>query len=260
MGFLDDVISHKKEKIKNLKNSSFFTKDTLNGTPSPLDPDSFIDEEGINIIAEIKKKSPSAGDIKQVDVKEQARIYEEAGAFAISVLTDGRYFGGSLEDLKDVKVTVCIPVLRKDFIIDETQIYESRIYGADLVLLIVRILEKEKLKDLIDLSKELGMTPLVEIFSESEAEIALNAGAEYIGINNRDLDTLKIDLSLSERLIPELKKLGVKRIVVESGIEKTDDIKRFYKMGANIFLIGTSLMKSEDPFHKIKELKSCIEM
>ncbi len=260
MGFLDDVISHKKEEIKNLKGKFHFIKEALNDAPSPLDPNSFIDEEGINIIAEIKKRSPSAGDIKRVDVKKQAKIYEEAGAFAISVLTDERYFGGSLEDLKDVKDTVRIPVLRKDFIIDEIQIYESRIHGADLVLLIVRILEKERLKDFINLSRELGMTPLVEIFSEGEAEIALNAGAEYIGINNRDLDTLKIDLSLSERLIPELKKLGVKRIVVESGIEKTDDIKRFYKMGVNIFLIGTSLMKSEDPFHKIKELKSCIEM
>ncbi len=260
MGFLDDVISHKKEEVENLKNSSFFTKDTLNGTPSPLDPDSFIDEEGINIIAEIKKRSPSAGDIKQVDVKKQARIYEEAGAFAISVLTDKKYFGGSLEDLSDVKNTVRIPVLRKDFIIDEMQVYESRIWGADLILLIVRILEKERLRDLIYLSKELGMTPLVEIFSENEAEIALNAGAEYIGINNRDLNTLKVDLSLSERLVPELKKLGVKRIVVESGIEKVEDIKRFYELGVNIFLVGTSIMRSKDPFLKIKELKSCIEI
>jgi len=260
MGFLEEVISLKKKEISNLRENIHSFEEIINNMSEPLDPEMFIDEKGINIIAEIKKRSPSAGNIKYVDVREQAKIYEKAGAFAISVLTEEKYFSGSLKDLKEVKSAVRIPVLRKDFIIDDIQIYESRVYGADLILLIVRILEEKKLKDMIDMCKYMGITPLVEVFSEKEAEIALGAGAKYIGINNRDLETLRVDLSVSERLIPGLKELGVRRIVVESGIEKPDDIKKFYDLGVNIFLVGTSLMKSKDPCHKLKELKSCINM
>ncbi len=257
MGFLDEVISYKRHLIEKIKNRKGYFEDIIKSITPPLNPDNFLEKEGINIIAEVKKSSPSLGKIKAVDVREQASMYEKGKAFAISVLTEDKFFSGSVEDLKEVKETVGIPVLRKDFIIDEIQVYESRAYGADMILLIVKILEEEHLRDLIALSEELGMTPLVEVFSPSEAEKALKAGADYIGINNRDLLTLKVDLSVSEKLLPEIKKMGAEKVVIESGIENKEDILRFYKMGANIFLIGTSLMKSGDPVRKLKELKSC---
>jgi indole-3-glycerol phosphate synthase len=146
-------------------------------------------------------------------------------------------------------------LLRKDFIFDPLQVLESKAFGADAVLLIVRALEQRILEELISYAKELGMSALVEVFDLKEAERALKAGAHIIGINNRDLETLKIDLNLSRTLVPKLKELGAKFVVVESGIETREQVLEFENLGADAFLIGTSLMKSQDPVKKLRELQ-----
>ncbi|MCS6875919.1 MAG: indole-3-glycerol phosphate synthase TrpC [Aquificaceae bacterium] len=206
------------------------------------------------IIAEVKKASPSEGHIKDVLPLEQARLYQEAGAVAISVLTDTKFFGGSLQDLSDVRKGVNLPLLRKDFIIHPVQLLEAKAYGADVVLLIVRILEDSLLRELLEYAEVLGLYHLVEVFNLKEAERALKAGARIIGINNRDLDTLKVDVSLSERLAPSIKDMGAKFVIAESGIENREQILRLENSGVDAFLIGTSLMKSSDPVKKLKEL------
>ena len=206
------------------------------------------------IIAEVKKASPSAGLIKEVSPREQAQLYQEGGAVAISVLTEDRFFRGSLEDLKKVREGVCLPILRKDFIFDPIQILEAKAFGADAILLIVRILDYKQLEDLLNYSRELGLDALVEVFDLREAERALKAGANILGINNRDLQTLKVDLQVSRRLAPELKQMGAKFVVVESGIESREQILEFESRGVDAFLIGTSLMRSSDPIRKLKEL------
>ena len=148
-----------------------------------------------------------------------------------------------------------LPLLRKDFIFDPLQVLEAKAFGADAVLLIVRALEQRVLEELISYTKELGMSALVEVFDLREAERALKAGAHIIGINNRDLETLKIDLNLSRAIVPELKELGAKFVVVESGIETREQVLEFENLGADAFLIGTSLMKSQDPVKKLRELQ-----
>lgn len=170
------------------------------------------------------------------------------------MLTDKKFFNGSLEDLLDVRKVVNLPLLRKDFIVHPIQVLEAKAYGADIVLLIVRILEESLLKDLIEYSKELGLSHLVEVFSLEEAERALKCGAYIIGINNRDLDTLKVDISLSEKLAGRIKEMGAKFVIAESGIESREQVLRLEACGVDAFLVGTSLMKSPDPFRKLREL------
>ncbi|MFN3870234.1 MAG: indole-3-glycerol phosphate synthase TrpC [Aquificaceae bacterium] len=206
------------------------------------------------IIAEVKRASPSEGLIKEVSAVEQAKVYERAGAIAISVLTEKNFFKGSLEDLYEVRRAVSLPLLRKDFIIHPIQVLEAKAFGADIVLLIVRVLEDSLLKDLLEYSKELGLSHIAEVFSLEEARRALKAGAHIIGINNRDLDTLKIDLNLSERLAPKIKEMGARFVIAESGIYNREQVLRLENLGVDAFLVGTSLMKSQDPYKKLKEL------
>jgi len=206
------------------------------------------------IIAEVKKASPSEGNIKEVNPEEQAKLYERAGAIAISVLTDSNYFKGSLEDLKKVRNTVKLPLLRKDFTVDKLQILEAKAFGADIVLLIVRMLSEKELKELINFSKELGISPLVEVFTLEEAKRAVDQGAEIIGINNRDLQTFKIDLNRTRELAPKIKDMGAKFVISESGISKREEILDLMNYQVDAFLVGTSLMKSANPYKKLKEL------
>ncbi len=213
-----------------------------------------LSEPGTRIIAEVKRASPSEGHIRDVDPVHQARIYESAGAAAISVLTDREFFKGSLEDLARVRSSVGIPVLRKDFVIDEIQILEAKAYGADAVLLIVRILEGKRLAQLVSFAEDLGLSPLVEIFSTDEAPRAVDAGARIVGVNNRDLDTLRVDISVSRDLAPLLKDLGAELVVSESGIESRAQIEELTACGVDAFLVGTALMKSADPHRKLREL------
>ncbi len=252
-GFLERIIKVKEEEIR--KDSEYIRslEQMIEERNKFFDFVKSLKDCRTKIIAEVKKASPSAGHIKSVDPAEQAKLYESAGAIAISVLTDREFFGGSLDDLKKVREAVNIPLLRKDFIIDEIQILEAKAYGADTVLLIVRILESKKLKELINFSQELGLPPLVEVFSLDEAKIALDAGARIVGVNNRDLDTFKIDLSLTRELAPKIKELGAEFVIAESGIETRQQIEELLNCGVDAFLIGTALMRSGDPHKKLKE-------
>ncbi|MCS6998984.1 MAG: indole-3-glycerol phosphate synthase TrpC [Aquificaceae bacterium] len=206
------------------------------------------------IIAEVKRFSPSEGHIKEVSASQQARLYQKAGAVAVSVLTDKKFFGGSLLDLLEVRREVDLPLLRKDFILHPLQVLEAKAYGGDVVLLIVRVLEEVLLRDLLHYAEELGLSHIVEVFNLEEAERALKVGARVIGINNRDLDTLRVDVSLSEKLAPQIKAMGAKFVIAESGIESREQVLKLENLGVDAFLVGTSLMKSPDPLKKLREL------
>lgn len=205
------------------------------------------------IIAEIKRRSPSGGDMNHgFDLVELAQIYEGSGAVGISVLTDEKYFGGSPEDLLKVKQATGLPVLRKDFIVDEYQVYEAALYGADAILLIAAILTDDDISKLMQVAEKLGLEVLLESHSQDELLRSIKSGAKLLGINNRNLDTLVTDLNTSInllQLIPE------DRIVIsESGIKTRVDMERLLDAGADGFLIGESLLKSGDPGQKLAEL------
>ncbi|MCD4717996.1 MAG: indole-3-glycerol phosphate synthase TrpC [Desulfobacterales bacterium] len=207
----------------------------------------------INLIAEIKFASPSAGDIrKKTDPVSIGRVYEKAGAAAVSLITDKRFFKGDQEQLPCLKGAISLPVLRKDFIIDEVQVKESFLYGADALLLIARILSVKKLRALLGMCRELGMTPLTEVHDRLDLNKALDCGAEIIGINNRDLDTFEVDLKTTLELAPLVPKGCI--TVSESGISSAYDIRLLKKCGVNAVLAGTSLMESDDIRLKTREL------
>ena len=215
-------------------------------------------KKGFGIIAEIKRASPSAGIIKKdLDVREIAHIYESCGVAGISILTCEPFFMGSMEDIKRVREVVDIPVLMKDFIIDEYQIYLGRIYGADAFLLILKILADEEFLKLLDAGESLGMESLIEIHSKDELERALHLVKNWensvLGINNRDLDTLKTDISVTLNLIKYLPKDKIV-VISESGIKSRKDVERLKEAGVNGLLIGESLLKSDDIKKKLQEL------
>lgn len=225
--------------------------------PDPLDFKAALkSDKGIRLIAEVKKASPSKGVIKgDFDPIEIALTYASNGAAAISILTEPNYFLGHLYYLKAVEEALGnkqIPLLRKDFIFEEYQVYESRAFGADALLLIAAILTPDKLKTLRDLSRNLGMYCLVEVHNEKELETALGAGAEIIGINNRDLQTFKTDLKTTERLISLIP--PGKIIVSESGIKTRADIQKLEKLGVNAVLIGEAFMAAPDIAAKMRAL------
>ncbi|MDI6725967.1 MAG: indole-3-glycerol phosphate synthase TrpC [Smithellaceae bacterium] len=205
------------------------------------------------IVAEIKRASPSRGRLREnFDPIEISRAYQRGGAAAISVLTDEIFFEGHGDHLRAVKRTVSLPVLRKDFIIHECQLLETRILGADAVLLIASILEQEKLKGFIRLTRSLGLTPLVEVHSEPELIAALEADAELIGINNRNLSTFQTDISLSIKLAPLIPRQVT--LISESGIKSRADVERLLKAGVGAFLIGEALVGEADVEEKLREL------
>ena len=207
------------------------------------------------IIAEIKRRTPFKGELREnFNSKEIARDYVENGAAALSILTESNYFGSHIGILEQIKPVASIPLLRKDFICDEYQVYESRAHGADLFLLIATWLEKSQLNDLLSLGKDLGLHALVETHNEYDVEKAFEAKADLIGINNRDLSNGKTDLGISRRLIPLALQEPGKTLVCESGVKGREEIDEFEKMGAHAFLIGETLMKSKDIPKKLSEL------
>ncbi len=209
------------------------------------------------IIAEIKRASPSKGDIFHgLDPASVAVDYANAGGAAISVLTDS-HFKGSLDDLRQVRAAVDIPLLRKDFIFDPYQVYEARAAGADCILLIVAMLKEGQLRSLAALARELGMATLVESHNESEFQFAEKIGAGLIGINNRDLHTFKTDIAVTERLLAGYK--GEALIVTESGIDSARDMRRLDASGAHAFLIGESLLRTAAPGARLGELMRAFE-
>lgn len=207
----------------------------------------------INLIAEIKFASPSAGIIyKEKDPVTIGKIYEEAGAKAVSLLTDNRFFGGDLRHLPDLKKAISLPILRKDFIIDKVQVKESFRWGADAILLIARLLSHEQLKDLQDICLDLGMVALVEVHDGPDMEKAIACGAEIIGINNRDLNTFKVSMNTTLKMAPMVPKGNI--IVSESGVKTKEDLQLLKHTGIHAVLVGTSLMKSKDMGKKVMEL------
>ncbi len=223
--------------------------------PLPLDFASVLRGDHIQLIAEVKKASPSRGVIRpDFDPIEIAQTYAGNGAAAISVLTEAKYFQGSLDHLRNISKALGnrLPLLRKDFLYDPYQVYESRAYGTDSLLLIVAILTPDKLEELFGLSHELGMSCLVEVHNEAELEIALNSGALVIGINNRDLNTFTVDLTTTERLRPLIPKDRI--VVSESGIKNRNDIEKLREWGVDAVLIGESLMSAPNIANKMKEL------
>lgn len=207
----------------------------------------------LSLIAELKRKSPSKGMLRErFDPVSLAQTLQQAGASALSVLTDEAYFGGHLDFLRDAKQFTEVPVLRKDFIVDPYQVYESALYQADAVLLIVRILTEEALIQCMQAADTIGVEPLVEVHSEAELKVALSAGAHVIGMNHRDLKTFQLDLGLAERLVPNVP--AGKLIVAESGIRTPEDVARMRQLGVHALLIGEALMTAPDPAAKVQEL------
>jgi len=224
--------------------------------PLPLDFASALRGEGVQLIAEVKKASPSRGVIRSdLNPAEIAQTYASNGASAISVLTEARYFRGNINHLRDIRnalVNKSLPLFRKDFIHDPYQVYESRAYGADSLLLIVAILRPEKLQELLRLSHELGMDCLVEVHDEAELEIALRSQAKVIGINNRNLRTFTVDLTTTERLRPLITNDRI--VVSESGIRNRDDMEKLRKWHVDAVLVGESLLSAPNIAAKMKEL------
>lgn len=245
---LDEILRHKREEVANSRKSTPLDelRRIIADSPPPEDfYGAVASGADVTIIAEIKHRSPSAGLIrKDFDIGQIARAYHIGGASAISVLTDKKYFGGELGFIAAAKAASALPALRKDFIIDEYQLFEARAALADAVLLIVRVLSNEQLREYLALAGELGMAALVETHDAAELEQAIAAGAPIIGINNRDLDTLRVDLMTTEvlaRNVPE------GRIVVsESGIVERRDVEHMALHGAHAVLVGEHLLKSVD--------------
>ena len=205
------------------------------------------------IIAEVKRKSPSRGVLREdFDPIMMASIYEKNGAAAVSVLTDREFFGGSDSDLVGIRREVGLPLLRKDFIIDASQIFESRMLGADAILLIARILSESFLKSFLETAGSLGLSALVEVHDRADVEKALAAGAEIIGINNRDLATFSTDIRTTLDLLEVIPQGKI--VVSESGINSKGDIELLASAGAHAFLIGEALVKEADPAAKLREL------
>ena len=213
----------------------------------------------VGLIAEVKKASPSAGVIRaDFDPVKIAKQYESGGASCLSVLTDRNFFQGSLEYLKAIRQNVQLPLLRKDFIIDERQILEAITYGADAILLIVAILDDARLKRFQSMAQEAGLAALVEVHDEEELDRALKADARLLGVNNRNLKTFKVDLATTERLAARISSvaggLGDRLLVAESGIYKVADVERLQQCGAGAILVGESLMRHADIPAKVREL------
>lgn len=210
----------------------------------------------VNVIAEIKRASPSKGDIAiDLDPADLAVQYEKGGAACLSVLTDNKFFKGGFSDFRSARMASKLPMLRKDFLISDYQVYESVVLGADAILLIARILSKEKLKSLLDLSRDLGLDALVEIHSEADLEAANYADAKLIGINNRNLSSFETDIGIATTLAEALDSNQI--AVAASGISTADDIYLNLKAGVNNFLIGESLVKADNTVSFLQSLVAC---
>ena len=253
---LDTILEHKRQEVLESKSRLHVAELVARARDQETPRDfraAITARSGIRLIAEMKKASPSAGVIRENFAPGKLAVdCETAGAAAVSVLTDERFFQGSLGYVAEVRDRIELPVLRKDFVIDEYQVYESRAAGADALLLIVRALAASDLKRLRELARELGMHALVEVHSEEEVETALDAGAEIVGINNRDLETFRTDLATTARL---RKLLGDdKTVVSESGISSRDDVELLENVGVNAVLVGEVIMRSADVGAKVREL------
>lgn len=246
-GVLDRIVRSKGAEVEALRPRAAELRSRAADAPPPRDfQGALADGSTVSLIAEVKRRSPGAGDIRpDLDPVRLARAYEEAGASALSVLTDREYFGGSLADLARIREEVAIPLLRKDFTLDALQVAEARAGGADAVLLIVRILDDDLLRDLRLQAEELGMAALVEAHDEAEVERALASGARILGINNRDLRTFRTRLETTLDLLGRVPDEVV--LVSESGIRTGDDVARLGAEGVDAVLVGEALLRAPDP-------------
>jgi indole-3-glycerol phosphate synthase len=245
---LDDIVAGVRADLSErmARTSEADLRAALQDVDAPRDPMPHFRAPGMSVIAEVKRRSPSKGDLAEIpDPAELATSYAAGGAAAISVLTEARRFGGSLDDLRAVRAAVDTPLLRKDFIVTRYQLLEARAAGADLALLIVAALDDDTLRDLHDYARELGLTVLVEIHEEPEAERAVALGAELIGVNARNLKTLEVDPDMFATLVGRLPADTVK--VAESGITGVGDVRRFADEGADVVLVGEALVKDGRP-------------
>jgi indole-3-glycerol phosphate synthase len=252
---LDKIIAQKREDVEQRKKMATipYLQQRIARRKPTLDLALALKGNHIRLIAEVKQASPSRGMLSpNFNPVKLAQTYAEGGAAAISVLTEANYFMGNIEHLAAIKEVVRLPLLRKDFIFDPYQVYESRAYGADALLLIAAILNQKQIKELVSLSHSLGLRCLVEVHNEGEVERAVLSEAEIIGINNRDLNTLSIDINMTRRLRPLIPQ---ERIVVsESGIKSKRDIEKLRKWGVDAVLVGEALVTAGDVLAKMQEL------
>lgn len=248
MTVLDDIIVGVREDLaaREAEIPLAQIKEAAREAAPALDARATLLGKGISIISEVKRSSPSKGALADIPAPGDLAIaYQSGGASVISVLTESRRFGGSLADLDEVRAKVSLPILRKDFVVTEYQIYEARAHGADVILLIVAALNDEQLQSLLALTRELGMTALVEVHTEEETRRAIDAGADVIGINARNLKTLEVDMGMFEKLVALVPNEIVK--VAESGVSSPEDVRTYYEQGADAVLTGEALVRSGDP-------------
>ena len=254
---LERILSHKREEVALRRDEVGLTEMRRRAAAAPPSRDFLgaLAGDRVAVIAEIKRASPSRGRLApDLDPAALARQYELGGAAAISVLTDGRFFEGSLADLARARAAVSLPVLRKDFVVDEYQLYEARAAGADAVLLIAAALAQGQLDYLCSVAREIGLTSLVETHGEEEVQRAVARGARLVGVNSRDLRTFGVDLSTVERLGQHVP--GSCTLVAESGIHSRVDVERLAAAGADAVLVGEALVKAPDVAAKVAELAS----
>jgi indole-3-glycerol phosphate synthase len=259
---LDDIVANKRQELAVAKRERPLgqLKAAAASAPPTRGFGAALRAPGLSVIAEVKRKSPAKGVLNQgVDPAEQAALYARAGARAVSVLTDARFFDGSNEDLEAVRAQIDLPILRKDFTIDEYHVYEARAIGADAILLIVRALDRAQLAGFQALAQELGLDALVEVHNEAELERAVEAKACIVGINNRDLGTMTVDVATTTRLRPLAPK-GV-TLVSESGIREPEDVRAVTSAGVDAILVGEALMSAGDPSTTLRSfLQAAVEV
>ncbi|MDH5589847.1 MAG: indole-3-glycerol phosphate synthase TrpC [Gemmatimonadota bacterium] len=253
-GILASIVATKRREVEHLRGSADGLEAAAEAAPAAMDfRAALAGGDRVSVIAECKRRSPGAGEIRPgLDPAVLTSGYEAAGASALSVLTDAEYFGGSLADLAAVRRATGIPILRKDFTLDPIQVVEARAGGADAVLLIVRILTDVELRSLLEEARGLGLGVLVETHHESEVRRALEAGADVIGINNRDLSTFTTDLDTTARLLEEIPPHVV--VVSESGIRSPDDVGFLGALGVDAVLVGETLLRRGDPAAVLGEM------
>jgi len=248
------ILEAKKERVKILRKNRQAFLSLIKKTPPPISFKNAINREGkVSLIAEVKQASPSAGVLRKgFSHLDLAKTFKRLKASAISVVTEEDFFLGKVKYIEDIKKLVNLPILRKDFILDEVQVLESRAVGADAVLLIMGILDEEKIKNLYKVVKNLGMDALVEVHTEKELKKVLKMGVDIIGVNSRNLHTFQVNLERTKKLLPFIPEDIVK--VSESGIQTLKDVLLLKGLGANAVLIGEALMKANNLEEKIKEL------
>jgi len=252
VGFLTDLVASVRRDLERRPLPEGTLLLHARSAPPVRDLEAALRAPGVSLIAEVKRSSPSAGAIAEVDSADQAAAYERGGAAAISVLTEARHFGGSVADLRSVRGRTSLPVLRKDFIVHPSQIIQSRAEGADAILLIASAVTESELEELRCMAEEMGMSALVEAHTEEDLARALASGARIVGVNARDLETLEVDRDRPFELAAKVPRDMV--LVVESGVRAREDVIRAEQAGAHAVLVGEALMRSPDPGRAVADL------